>query len=134
MIVPREIRRAAWRSRICIARGIGPELLARKEWEKHTSSSEAPQSTMNRRNTPRGQMSMGKGGPAIQMMEGREFTFGRRWISCLGFTNLLGTLGRLFVVSEGCGQDPSLHSASSTYSASFVSIVFLTRVIAPNRG
>ncbi|CAM9203335.1 unnamed protein product [Ectocarpus sp. 4 AP-2014] len=25
---------------------------------------------MNRRNTPRGQMSMGKGGPAIQMMEG----------------------------------------------------------------
>lgn len=28
---------------------------------------------MNRRNTPRGQMSMGKGGPAIQMMEGREW-------------------------------------------------------------
>lgn len=28
---------------------------------------------MNRRNTPRGQMSMGKGGPAIQMMEGCEW-------------------------------------------------------------
>lgn len=36
---------------------------------------------MNRRNTPRGQMSMGKGGPAIQMMEGCEWNR----LACFGF-------------------------------------------------
>lgn len=52
---------------------------------------------MNRRNTPRGQMSMGKGGPAIQMMEGGEFAMSVRLSpSCIYSARLEPSLDRFF--------------------------------------